>query len=335
MSSNFLVRPALRRIAQAAALAGAVLLASCGGGGQVEPFVPTRVLAFGDELSAIEADGRKYTINAFKITDATTTPPTESTTELDCARNPIWIQAVAASFGLAFDRCLGTATGASGQVLAQVGQKVADLPAQIAAVQGNPLGEKDLALVMIGMNDVLELYARYPTTDRATLLDEARARGSALGQQINQLALSGPAVVVLTVPDIGLSPFAIAENTNTGDATRSALIQDLVEVLNNRMSATLINDGRLIGLVYADTELQNNVKFPLTYGLANVVDAACLASAPLPGCTTATLVPADTTTGAAAATATTWLWADDLRLSPIGQARLGLLAASRARSNPF
>jgi hypothetical protein len=47
----------------AAAIAATALLASCGGG-QVEPFSPTRVLAFGDELSTIEADGRRYSINA-------------------------------------------------------------------------------------------------------------------------------------------------------------------------------------------------------------------------------------------------------------------------------
>jgi phospholipase/lecithinase/hemolysin len=327
MSSKSFVRPALRRITQAATLAGAALLASCGGGsGQVDPFVPTRVLAFGDELSVIEADGRKFTINAFKqVTVGGVT--SDDPTTLDCTRNPLWIQTVATGFGLAFDRCLGSATTASGQVLAQVGHKVADLPAQIAAVQGNALGEKDLALVMVGMNDILELYARYPTTGRTALLDEARARGEALGAQINQLAQSGPAVVVLTAPDIGLSPFALAENATSGDATRSALISDLVEVFNNRMSVKLINDGRLIGLVYADIELQNNVKFPATYKLANVVAPACKADAVLPACTSATLV--DT------ATATTWLWADNLRLSPAGQARLGLLAESRARNNPF
>ena len=91
----------------------------------------------------------------------------------------------------------------------------------------------------------------------------------------------------------------------------------------------------MIGLVYADIEIQNMVKFPATYGLVNVVASACLASAALPGCNSATLVPADTVTSAAAATATTWLWADGLRLSPAGPARLGTVAASRARSNPF
>jgi len=307
----------------AASLAG---LASCGGG-LVEPFVPTRVIALGDELSVIEADGRKHAINAFKITDATTNPPTESTTELDCTRNPIWIQVVAADLRLAFDRCLGSATAASGQVLAQPGQKVADLTAQLAAVSGAPLGEQDLVLVLVGMHDILELYANYPTTPRATLLDQARTRATDLGNRINALATSGPAVVVLTVPDLGLTPFARAENTNTGDSTRSALLTELTSTFNNRMSVTLINDGRLIGLVFADIETQNNVRIPTAYGLTNVVDAACSAGNLPPACTTATLV-----TGA---TAAGYMWADSLRPGPTIQARLGTLASFRARNNPF
>ena len=61
MSSKFPGRPVLRRMARAATFAAALLLlASCGGGGgQVEPFAPTRVRAFGDDLSTIEAAGGK------------------------------------------------------------------------------------------------------------------------------------------------------------------------------------------------------------------------------------------------------------------------------------
>ena len=330
MSSKFLDWPALRLWLQLAALAGASLLASCGGS-QAEPFEPTRVLAFGDELSVLDdaltpGNGRKYSINAFKqVTVGGVT--TDDPTTLDCTRSPLWIQTVATRFGLAFDRCLGSATVASGQVLAQVGHKVADLPAQIAAVQGDALGEKDLALVMIGLNDILELYARYPATSRDDLLDEARKRGISLGEQINQLAQSGPAVVLLTVPDISLSPFALAQDASAGDTTRSALIRDLVATFNDRTSVTLINDGRLIGLVYGDLEIQKMVKNLSSYNLTNVVDAACRADAVLPDCTTATLVTD--------ATADKWLWADAWRLSPAAQSRLGDLADSRARSNPF
>jgi phospholipase/lecithinase/hemolysin len=333
MSLKFLARLGTHRWRWAAALAGGVLLASCGGGTQIVAFVPTRILAFGDELSTIEADGRKYSINAFKITDPATTPPTESTTELDCTRYPIWVQTVAASFGLAFDHCLGAATAATGQILAAAGAKVADFPTQIAAVQGAALGEKDLALVMFGQNDILELYGMYPRVSESDLMTMAEARAKALGTQINELAKSGPAVVVVTTPDISFSPFALAENVNTGDPSRSALISRLVEKFNNRMSVTLINDGHLIGLAYGDIEMQNVAKSPTTYLLANVVDAACLATAPLPDCNTSTLVGATLTT--AAATAYSWLWSDSLHPTPMFQDRLAALASNRAHSNPF
>lgn len=316
---------ALRVLAAVGALAA---LASCGGGGGlVEPFVPTRIVAFGDELSTITADGRKYAINAFKVTDATTTPPTESTTVLDCTRNPIWIQSVAAAFGLRFDRCLGTATTATGQVLAQPGAKVADFAAQVAAVQGGALGATDIAIAMFGMNDILELYGRYPTSTREQLLSEARTRGNALGAQVNAIATAGTPIVILTVPDLGLSPYALQQNTDTGDATRAALLSELVAAFNNRMSVTLINDGRLIGLVYTDIEMQTQVKFPSAYGLANVTAAACNAGVAAQDCTTSTLV--------SGATSTNYLWATATLPGPSFQARMGTQAAFRARNNPF
>jgi phospholipase/lecithinase/hemolysin len=180
---------------------------------------------------------------------------------------------------------------------------------------------------MIGMHDILEIYANYPATPRDALLDQVRARATSLGNWVNTLATSGPAVVVLTVPDLGLTPYARAQNTDTGDSTRSALLSELTSTFNNRMSVTLINDGRLIGLVFADIETQNNVRFPTSFGLTNVVDGACAATTPPPDCTTATLV-----TGA---TAAGYMWADSLLLGPTLQGRLGTLASFRARNNPF
>jgi outer membrane lipase/esterase len=319
MSSNW-----MRALAATAALCA---LAACGGGDTQEPFRPNRVLAFGDELSAIEADGRKYSINAYKITDSDTDPPTESPTELDCTRNPVWVQRVASSFNLAFDRCLGSATTASGQVLAQRGHKVADLAAQLAAVQGAAFNERDLALMQVGMNDILELYARYPAESSASLIEQARTRARVYGETINALAQSGPAVVALTVPDLGLTPFARAQNTATGDSTRSKLLSQLTDAFNSRMSVTLINDGRLIGLIFIDIETQNMFKFPSSFSLTNVRDAACLPTAALPDCRTNTLV-----TGA---TSSSYLWADDLRPGPNLQSRMGSLAEFRAKNNPF
>jgi len=332
MSFKLLARLGAHPWCRTAALAGAVLLASCGGGTQIVPFIPTRVLVFGDELSTIETDGRKYSINAFKQITLPDGTLVDDPTTLDCTRNPIWVQTVAASFGLVLDRCRGLATVATGQVLARAGAKVADFAAQIAAVQGDALGEKDLALVIFGQNDILELYGMYPAVSEPDLMVMAEARAKALGTQINQLAQSGPAVVVLTTPDISYSPFAMAQVNSPGE-DRVKLIRNLVEKFNNRMSVTLINDGHLIGLAYGDLEMQNVAKNPTAYGMANVVDAACLAAAPLPDCSTATLVGPTLT--AAAATAYTWLWADSLLPTPAFQARLAALASNRAHSNPF
>jgi outer membrane lipase/esterase len=320
----------LMRKGLAALMAGLALaaLASCGGGGQIEPFEPNRILAFGDELSVIEADGRKYSINSYgtKTENGTTV---DDPTKLDCTLKPIWVQTVASSVGLVFDRCLGTATAASGQIMAQVGHKVGDLAAQRAAVQGAALNDNDLALVLVGMHDILELYAQYPARSRDALLDDARQRGATLGAFVNNLAQTGPAVVVLTVPDLGLTPYALAQNTSTGDATRSKLLSDLTAAFNNRMSVTMINDGRLIGLVFADVETQTEAKFPTSFfgSTGNATQAACLETAPLPGCTPGTLVTDATTANR--------MWADALHPGPVTHNRLGSLAASRANNNPF
>jgi outer membrane lipase/esterase len=324
MSSKWMTKGVFKSLAALTALCA---LAACGGGDTQEPFKPNRVLAFGDELSYLETDGRKYSINAYKVTDSNTNPPTESPTELDCTRNPVWVQRVASSFGLAFDRCLGSATTASGQVLARPGNKVADLSAQLAAVQGAALNDRDLALMEVGMNDILELYARYPAESSASLIEQARTRARVYGETINALAQSGPAVVVLTVPDLGLTPFARAQNTATGDATRSKLLSQLTDAFNSRMSVTLINDGRLIGLIFIDIETQNMFKFPSSFSLTNVRDAACLPTAVLPECRTNTL--------ATGATSSSYMWADDLRPGPNVQSRMGSLAEFRAKNNPF
>ncbi len=53
---NFKVN--VMRSAAAAGLS-VVMLASCGGGTQIESFVPARVIAFGDEASLIEVGGAK------------------------------------------------------------------------------------------------------------------------------------------------------------------------------------------------------------------------------------------------------------------------------------
>ena len=176
-----------------------------------------------------------------------------------------------------------------------------------------------------GANDVVEQYGKYPGTPEDQLIATLRERGKQAGAQINRLALAGPAVLAVTVPDLGLSPFAIGQKAANTDTDRAALLTRLTDAFNSGMRLEMINDGRLIGVVFGDQEVRDIVRDPGIYGFANVTVGVC--AVPLPGCYTNTLV--------ANGNAISYLWADGLRFSAGGQARLGLLAQVRALNNPF
>ncbi len=290
------------------------LLSACGGGtSQLEAFVPDRLLVFGDEHSSFTAEGRKYSVNALTADGA-----------LDCESNPLWVQSVAAVYNYRFVQCPGTATDYRAVTYAVPGATVAGVRSQIDA-QAAAITAKDLALVMVGLNDVLEVYQTRTAADtEAQLLERARERGAALGAEVNRLVGLGARVVVATMPDVGLSPWAIAKGTQD-----AALLTRLTGAFNGRVRVTILNDGRFVGLVLADELLQSAVQVPLAYGLSNVTAAVCAAAAVLPNCTTETssLVVGGDPNG--------YLWADSQRFGPTVHRQMGLVAAARARSNPF
>jgi outer membrane lipase/esterase len=296
-----------RRLALAAA-AAAALLSACGGGDTVVEFVPTRMVAFGDEQSAFESDGRKYTVNAL----TTATPPA-----LDCFNNALWIQVVAATFGMTFPQCPQTGLAANATTRATAGQTVAQMVPLVDdfLANGSPVDQM-LVTVMIGTNDVLALYNESPRRSEATLLAELDARGTLLAHRI---ALAGPAVIVSTIPNLGQAPIARATGADAGLLTR------MTAAFNAALRTHIIQDGRLIGIVFADQASSDIVRFPGVYGYTNVTDAVCTTA--LPDCTTATVV--------AGSTPSSWLWVDSARPGPAFHSHIGNLAVARARNNPF
>lgn len=307
------VRMALRLLL----LCGAAALASCGGGTtQQQAFRPDRVIAFGDETSLVQADGRKFAVNALSATDA-----------IDCTGNPMWVQTVATSYSFIYSQCNPTAALVTNAIMrAALGAKVAELKTQVdAQVAAGGFNSKDLVTMLVGANDALELYAQFPARSEADLISEARARGDRIAEQVNRVVNLGGKVIVATVIDLGLSPYARAQKAAYTDTDRAALLTRLVAALNGRLRVGIVNDGRFVGLVLADEMLQAMVISPAGFGLTDATAAAC--NVALPGCTSKTLV--DT------ATATTWLWADGTHMSAAGQARLGLLGQQRALNNPF
>jgi outer membrane lipase/esterase len=311
---------------------GVALLAGCGGGEQVETFRASRLIAFGDETSVINADGSKYSVNAVQAAD---------NTKFDCSSNAIWIQNVGAAYGLVFPQCnlLPVANPVS-RIYAVAGARSADIGAQVdLKLAADAFSEKDMVTVLAGANDILAQYAQYPGVPEAQLRINVEAAGAELAAQVNRIANLGAKVLLSTAPDMGYTPFAQTENAaNPG---RADLLARLTERFNAKLRANIMNDGRKIGLIKLDEYVVAVVKARLAGGgtFVNTTLPACLPSAPLPTCSTLTLgtnaaaVPPPATP--TAADGITWLWADATHLSAGGQIGLGSLAVTRALNNPF
>ncbi|MBV8125030.1 MAG: esterase [Burkholderiaceae bacterium] len=295
-------------------------LAGCGGGGsQIQPFVPTGIIAFGDETSVITAQGNKYSENAVSATS----------TALVCQNNPIWTQIVATRFGLTFSECNPNNLAVpQGQSFAQPGATVADFQHQLDVYfSTNAFSGTTLVTVLVGANDILALYRQFPNLTVSSLEAAATTAGANLATQVNRAATAGAKVIISTVPDQGLTPFAISETLVRTDYNRGQLLTQLTTAFNSGLRLNLINDGHMIGLVLADEMLDSAVKYPSAYGFKDVIDPACLSTVALPNCSDSTLV--------AGATSSTWLWADNLHFGAGGHRQLGNLAQARATNNPF
>lgn len=311
----------------ALALAGALLLGACGGGVESDDFVAARVIAFGDESSVLDDAGspgnaRKYSINALDDDDAT---------KRLCANNPLWVQALATSYGLVYAECNPAAVAQPAALMrAEAGLRVAGIRARIDAfvATGSPRDD-DLAAVLGGVHDVLDAYAAWKAGASADdAVNAAEDAGRRLGNAVKALAAAGPKVLVATIPRLGQTPFAAAEDEAAGNDAPSRLLTELSERFNAVLRTTLPPDGgRSIGLVLFDETVAALVRRPSTY---NVVDArACdPAQAPdLRDCTQDTLLED--------AEVATYLWADDLWPAPVLHNRLGALAVRQSRRNPF
>lgn len=302
------------------ALSGA-LLAGCGGGtSQVDQFKPTRLLSFGDEMSLLTADGKKYSVNAVSDTNA-----------FLCANNPLWVQTVAAYYGLTFAQCNpNNVTDIKAFTLATVGAGVNEFLAQVDTFEAsNAFTNTDLLTVLVGFNDVKSAYAKYPAQTEAALVAEVQAKGLALASRVNAITAKGPRVLVSTATDVSVSPWALNEGLAADGKERLALLDRLTKAFNDALRGNngLVNDGSKIGLLLGD-DLSRAMASDRTrgaYGMANSTVAAC--SVALPDCTTKTMV-----TDASAAT---YLWADSTRPGYAFHTYLGNQATSRLSNLPF
>lgn len=320
-------RPQRWARAAAAVSVAVALLGGCGGGtSQYEAFVAQRVIAFGDESTAITSEGAKYSVNG---TTASTDANGDTVYTLNCSSNPNWVQVLAGLYGYVFAECNPDRVEKPQALMrATAGARVVDIQAQVdAQIAAGGFRNKDLVAIMAGANDILDLYAQFPGRTESDIMAEVRSRGVRMAQQVNRLVDVGAKVIVSTVPDMGLTPFAVKQKAEFDDTDRAALLSRLTAAFNEQLAVNVLLDGRYIGFVQADLTVQAMVRVPAFYGFANVTDAACASTVTLPACTDQTLNEN--------ASASAWMWADETRLGPSVHSQIGNLAVARARNNPF
>jgi hypothetical protein len=331
MSLNRLLTRRVRRAALA--LCAAAVLSACGGGDRAEPFVPGRIVAFGDELSMLDdstsaGNALKYSVNGFNATN---------TTQRDCAVNPLWIQAVASHFSMGFTQCSSGFTNLNAFTRATVGATVADVQTSVTAFLSDTArapAANDLVTILVGSHDVLNAFKDWDKagrTDaaRAAALDKVKAQAQLLAAQVKRLVDAGPAVLISTIPYLGASPYATAQ----GDVGKQLLL-DLVDMFNNALQssgsgnepytgpglASFGFSGRDFGLIQIGTSWMKTIATS-TDGTVQGYNARamCPSTVQLPNCTTT-----DVTNNGG--DVSTWVWADDTRPGVVFQNQLAARA---------
>jgi phospholipase/lecithinase/hemolysin len=300
--------------------ATALLLAGCGSGSIESQFTPARVVAFGDGFADLGQTGTRNTVNDGSVN--------------------IWTQEVAASYGYN----LGPTSVAGGTSYAVRNARIATTPDAIGNaatptveqqistfLAGNTVRASDLVLLSAGTSDVIAEAARVVAGGQtsAAALTNVRAAARALGAQVRRLVQAGGQhVVVAGLYNMGKSPWAL----QTGQGT---LLQDLSGKFNEDLLVSIVDLGA--NVLYVDAALQFNlfVGFPSTYSLTNVTDPVCTSVDPGVGIGTGTgqvssalCTPSTVLTGA---DPNTFLWADRVYPTPVGQRLFGDYAYSRIR----
>lgn len=124
---------------------------------------------------------------------------------------------LARAFGLGFrDSANGCPTDyGNGQNYAVASETVSTVQGRIAA-HLSELGPGTLVMVWVGQNDVLEIFNSTSWPTMSAKVNEAARRADALAGSINTILATGAKVVLVAVPDISFSPYALAQSSTSG-----------------------------------------------------------------------------------------------------------------------
>lgn len=300
------------------AMAGAALLAACGGGTVVSQFQPTRMVAFGDAFADLgQVGGARYTVN-------------------DTSLN-IWTTQMAMRYGLTVSaKASGGTSYATGN--ARVDSNASFLtttaPPSVASQITTFLGSDaprsgDLIVVNAGITDIVdEIYRTSQNTQTATeALDRVRRAGTALGDQVRRLVSAGAEHVLV------VGPYNLANSPWASQTGQGATLQSYSSAFNTALLVSIVDLGSHV--LYVDAPLYINLlaTSPGLYGLSNATSLACALADSGPGIGTGTgqVNSALCNTGnlAAGVDPATYLFADRLYLTPVGHRLFGDYAYGR------
>lgn len=341
---------ALRRGLVAVSVVGSVLLASCGGSVSSQEFAPKRMLVFGDEASVLTGgspapsrDAKKYSINAL-----------DADSELDCRLNLLWVQWLASNpdYNFVFAQCNFNNAAVTAFNYATAGAKVADAVGQVNAWlnAGNSFGPTDLVTVMVGQNDIIEIYEAYllgpqDLDAQNAAVTAAFNRGKTLAALFTNVITNSSnkkaRALYVVIPDVGKTPYGLSQSDGGALLSRMTFgVGDNYEGFNLGLRNNIANNGRSLGLVDGYNlffNLTNNTSnYANNNGIFDLTGAGCLPANqpaynpdnPAAYCNSSTLV--SNTTGDAY-----YLWADQTHFGKQAHYLLGDRARFLAENNPF
>jgi lysophospholipase L1-like esterase len=300
------------------------------------------MIVFGDEASLLVAPSTPNGIDARKYTNNGLVPGTTLPQNVDCRVNRLWVQELALEYSLVFAECNPDNAPVTAQMRATAGAKVADVVTAVDAFLATSAPvPTDLITMMVGTNDIVELYNGVISSSLgrdaavAAALTEARARGLAFAGQINRLVNSNNTkgrVMYSTVPYLNTTPFGQSKSTADRSLLNS-LTQSFNDGIRTRESdGGVKTNGRSLGFLDAAQTLFNIYDEVDRRGgdvdsITNVRAAACQNTVNLLLCTDRTLV--------SGATYVSHLWAGDINFSAAGHIILGDDAVNLATGLPW
>ncbi len=261
---------AFQRLRRAFVLAASsVLLAACGGGGDVvSQLQPSRIVAFGDGFSDVgQVGGARYTVNGV---------------------GGVWSQQLAARYGLPLNAAAAGGTSyATGNARVTAKPDAAGNAATPAIAEqisaflsaGGAFGSNDLVLVNGGISDIV-VQARGVVTGSQGV-DAARSNvsqaGRELGDQVRRLVGAGARqVVVVGSYNLGRSPWARGIG-------QTSLLENLSSRFNEQLLISIADLGSRV--LYVDLAFYFNLVTanPGAYSLDDAATVVCNTVDPGPG----------------------------------------------------